>query len=133
MKKDANIKEYARAISKDVRISPFKLRPVVDALRGKRLDVVMALLKIHSMKKVTPIAKTVASAYANMCYKNNDPSLPASTLKVSDIRVDQGKMFKYVKPGAMGRASTIRRRFSHISVVVVRTAQKNNASQKEVL
>jgi len=107
----------AQAITKYVRISPYKLRPFIDVVRGNRLDKAMAWLKTCEVGRVVPIIKTVSSAYANA--KNKLASeAPMQDFIVKEIRVDAGPIFRYHKPGAMGRASIQRKRLSHIHVVV---------------
>lgn len=96
-------------------ISPYKLRPLVDVIRGK--DVVHALswLSTYQMQRVMPIRKMIESAVANA---NNLQGVQPDELKIKEIKVDQGKIHRYFKPGAMGRAAAQRRRFSHMSVVL---------------
>ncbi len=106
-----------RAKSKFIRISPYKLRPIVDSIRGNSLERAVALLKNSSLKRSKPIEKVILSAYANG--KNLDPSISSmNDLVIKDIRVDNGPVIKYYKPGAMGRASIQRKRLSHLQVVL---------------
>ena len=103
------------AKSKYVRVSPYKLRPIIDVIRGKSVLQALAYLKTHMTKRVRPIIKVIDSAYANA--KNRDVDSP-DLLVVKTIFVDQGPVLKYYTPAAMGRASVQRKRLSHITVVL---------------
>ena len=106
----------ARARSKFVRISPYKLRPLVDVIRGNSVGQARAWLQTCAIRRSRPVMKTLMSAYANMQQKDSTVSM--GDVFVKEIRIDNGPIFRYYKPGAMGRASLQRRRLSHIDVVV---------------
>jgi large subunit ribosomal protein L22 len=107
----------AKAISKYIRISPYKLRPYADVIRGKSVEKAYAWLKTCAVKRAEPLLKTLASAYANAKVKN--PNLGGmSEVIVKEVRIDQGPTVKYFKPAAQGRAAPQRKRMSHISVIV---------------
>jgi len=109
----------ARAISKYVRVSPFKLRPIVNVVRGSRVSDALALLKTQCTKRSIPLLKTISAAYYNAV--NNDQAMhntPMNQFIMKEIRVDAGPIVKYYKPGAMGRSQVQRRRLSHVRVVV---------------
>ena len=107
----------ARAISKYIRISPYKLRPYADVIRGYPVDKAYAWLKTCAVKRAQPILKTLVSAYANARFKN--PEIDSmNKVIVKEVRIDQGPIVKYFKPAAMGRAAPQRKRMSHISIVV---------------
>lgn len=103
------------AKSRFVRYSPFKLRSLVDVIRGKNVQFALSFLDTLPLKKSEYVFKTLKSAAANAKHLQN---LEPDQLKISDIRVDHGPSYNYYKPGAMGRANVIKRRFSHISVEV---------------
>jgi large subunit ribosomal protein L22 len=107
----------ASAKTKYVRISPYKLRPIADVIRGKSLVESMAYLRAHMTKRARPILKTLGSAYANVRNLHKEFDSP-ETLVVKKIFVDQGPTLKYYTPAAMGRAAVQRRRLSHITVVL---------------
>lgn len=107
----------ARAISRNVRISPQKLRVYADSVRGKSLGRAVHWLQAQSVKRAIPIAKTLISAYHNALQADSSIS-GMEQLRVKEIRVDQGATVRYFKPGAQGRVSPQRKRFSHISVIV---------------
>lgn len=105
------------AKSKYVRVSPYKLRPLVDAIRGMSLAQSQAYLKTHMTKRVKPILKVLDSAHANAKNLQVEETAPEALL-IKEIFVDQGPVLKYFKPAAMGRASMQRRRLSTITVVL---------------
>ncbi|MBT3828007.1 50S ribosomal protein L22 [bacterium] len=99
-----------------ISFSPYKLRPIVDVIRGKSVSQALAWLSTYQVKRVVPIRKLVESALANAVYAHED--LDVERLIVGEIKVDQGPTRKYFKPGAMGRAMPQKKRTSHISVVL---------------
>lgn len=106
-----------KAISKNVRISPLKLRLYADSVRGRKLDRAVHWLEAQAVKRTVPIAKTLVSAYHNA--KQADSSITdMGQLRIKEIRVDQGSTIRYFKPSAQGRISPQRKRLSHISVIV---------------
>jgi large subunit ribosomal protein L22 len=105
------------AKSRYIRISPYKLRPFADVIRGYSVDKALAWLKTCGIKRARPIAKTLHSAYANA--KNLHPDIESmDKVFIKEIRIDQGPIIKYFKPGAMGRASMQRKRLSHIEITL---------------
>jgi len=107
----------AIAKSKYVRISPFKLRPIINVIRGKSFADSKSFLKVHSTKRVVPIIKVLDSAYANAKDLSSGQISPESIF-VKKIFVDQGPTIEYAKPAAMGRAAVQRKRLSNITVVL---------------
>ncbi len=105
----------AKAIAKFVRISPRKAQQVVDLIRGKQVDEALAILK-HAPRKAAPIVeKVVNSAIANA---ENNHDLSRENLIITDIYANQGPTIKRYRPRAMGRATMIRKRTSHIGVTL---------------
>jgi large subunit ribosomal protein L22 len=109
-----------RAISKYVRISPTKLRPYVDVVRGYTVERALAWLKTCGTQRVIPIEKIISSAFANVKQFQADASMDSFFVKI--IKVDAGPTRKYFKPGAMGRAQPQRKRTSHIEVILEKDA-----------
>jgi large subunit ribosomal protein L22 len=103
------------AIAKYVRISPRKARQVADLIRGKSVKDAKYILKLTPRGAAPIVGKVLASAVAN-AENNNDMS--AEDLYVARAFVDEGPTLKRFKPRAMGRASQIRKRTSHITVSV---------------
>ncbi len=110
-----------------IRISHFKMRPLADVVRGKNVAYALNWLSTCALKKAVPIQKLIQSAAANAKSLQN---LDSNELVVKEIRVDQGPMFRYFKPGAMGRANIYRKRLSHVSVVVEPVMSKENRGSK---
>src|ERR1700752_3916208 len=96
-------------------ISPFKLRPFADVVRGKNVEQAVRWLSTVTIKRSIPIRKLIESAAANAKDLHN---IAMSDLKIADIRIDGGPIHKYYKPGAMGRSNPYRRRLSHASVIL---------------
>ena len=104
-----------RATAKFIRLSPRKVRTVVDLIRGKQFAEAMAILKYTPKRASEVITKVVKSAAANA--EHNQQAVKEE-LFISEIFVDKGPTIKRVKPRAQGRADLIRKRTSHITVVV---------------
>lgn len=106
-----------------VRFSPYKLRLYADVIRGKNVAYALNWLTTCQINRVMPIKKMLQSAAANAKHLKG---LQATDLVIKDIRVDQGPMYKYYRPGAMGRANIYRRRFSHMRVTVENLEHKKD-------
>lgn len=100
---------------KQLRISPRKVRLVVDVIRGLRVDEAMEQLKFTSKRSATPIMKLLSSAVASA---ENDFKLNKDDLYISKIVVDEGPILKRSMPHAMGRAFPILKRTSCITLVL---------------
>ncbi len=105
----------ATAKARFVRVSPTKARRVIDLVRGKSVNDALDILRWAPQAASEPVAKVIASAAANA--QNNDGLDPA-TLVVATVYADEGPTAKRIRPRAQGRAFRIRRRTSHITVVV---------------
>ena len=103
------------AKTKYVRHSPFKLRPLVDMIRGKSVVYALQWLATSDLKRSVPIRKIIESAAANAKQLQN---IEKSDLFLQEICVDQGPTHRYFKPGAMGRSNVQRKRFSHIKLTL---------------
>jgi len=114
----------ARAIAKYVRMSPRKVRLVVDQIRGKGVNDAYAILQFSKKGAAEPVSKTLRSAVANAQYKAQDQGdvLDMDELVVSQIYVDEGPTLRRYRAAAQGRAAPIRKRTSHITVVVDKKA-----------
>ena len=103
------------AIARHVRMSPTKVRRVVDVVRGMDVNEALAVLKFAPQAASDPVYKVVASAAANA---ENTESLRADDLFISQAFVDEGVTLRRIRPRAKGSASRIYKRASHITVVV---------------
>ena len=109
--------EYPSAVAKArfVRVSASKARRVIDLVRGKSVTEALDILRWAPQAASEPVAKVIASAAANA--QNNDGLDPA-TLVVASVYADEGPTAKRIRPRAQGRAYRIRKRTSHITVIV---------------
>jgi large subunit ribosomal protein L22 len=105
----------AVAIARFVHVSPSKARRVIDLVRGKSVADALDILRWAPQAASEPVAKVIASAAANA---QNNNGLDPSTLVVATVYADDGPTAKRIRPRAQGRAFRIRRRTSHITVVV---------------
>jgi large subunit ribosomal protein L22 len=105
----------ARAQAKYVRMTPMKVRRVVDLIRGLPAAEAKAILTFAPQAASEPVGKVLASAVANA---QHNSSLDPGSLVVSEAYVDEGPTLKRFRPRAQGRAYRIRKRTSHITVVV---------------
>ena len=104
-----------KAILRNYRQSPRKVRQVANFIRGKKVSQALSELNLLVKRGSAPLAKLLSSAVANA--KNNS-GVSADNLVVKEIRVNPGIMFKRFMPRAFGRAAPVRKRTSHISVVL---------------
>ena len=106
----------ARAIQKHLRKAPRKVRLVVDAVRGDRVDKALKKLEFTNKATAPDVAKVVKSAAANVRDKFQEARLDNQDLYIKEIFVDEGATLKRIQPQAMGRANQIRKRTCHITV-----------------
>ena len=109
--------EFPSAVAKArfVRVSPTKARRVIDLVRGKSVAEALDILRWAPQAASVPVAKVIASAAANA---QNNNGLDPATLVVATVYADGGPTAKRIRPRAQGGAFRIRRRTSHITVVV---------------
>ncbi|KLU67499.1 MULTISPECIES: 50S ribosomal protein L22 [Desulfosporosinus] len=105
----------AKAVAKYVRISPRKVRQVVNLIRGKKVSDAFAILQFTAKGSSADVTKVLKSAVANA---EHNYDMDTDELIITQICVDEGPTLKRIKPRAMGRADQIRKRTSHITVVV---------------
>lgn len=105
----------AKALAKYVRMSPIKLKPVVDLVRGKDLSEALTILKFTPGKGSELVERVVKSAAANA---ENNHDMNVDSLYVAEIYAHQGPTMKRWRAGAQGRASIILKRSSHIGVTL---------------
>jgi len=123
------VTEYPSAVAKArfVRVSATKARRVIDLVRGKSVDEALHILRWAPQAASEPVAKVIASAAANA---QNNEGLDPSTLVVATVYADEGPTAKRIRPRAQGRAFRIRKRTSHITVVVEsRPSREDRAGQ----
>ncbi|CAL85036.1 50S ribosomal protein L22 [Clostridium botulinum] len=105
----------AKAIVRYVRMSPSKIGVVLDLVRGKDVNEAFAILKYTPKDAAEVIYKALKSAVANA---ENNLNLDVNSLYISEVHVGQGPTLKRYQPHAQGRAFRIRKRTSHLTLVV---------------
>lgn len=108
----------SKAITKYVRLTTKKARYILDTIRGKRVDDALRILKFTEKRGAYFIRKTLESALANAQTKADQSGSDLENLKVKTAMASEGPTLKRFLPRAMGRASRIRKRTSHISIVL---------------
>jgi large subunit ribosomal protein L22 len=104
-----------KAHNKFVRQSPYKVRLVLDLVRGLPVEEAEHVLRLTNRAAATPIVKTLKSAVANA---EHNHALDAEDLIVAEAYADEGPTLRRFKPRARGRATRINKRTSHITIVV---------------
>ncbi len=105
----------AKAIARYVRVSPRKARMVVDLIRGKNVESAREILHFSERAVAEVVEKVLNSAVANAEHNHN---MSTRNLVVKATYVDEGPTLKRIRPRAKGSASRIRKRSSHITVIV---------------
>jgi len=104
-----------RAVIKNTGISARKIRPIIDLIRGKKVEEALNILKFMPTPHTRIISKVVKSAAANA---ENNHQLAISDLRISSIFADDGPVMKRYRARSRGMASPILKRSSHITVIV---------------
>ena len=112
----------ARATARYVRVTPMKARRVIDTVRGKSVEEALDILKYAPQSASEPVYKVVASAAANA---ENNFGLDRNSLVIAQAWADEGPTMRRFRPRGQGRAFHVRKRTSHITVVV--ESQKGSA------
>ncbi|RLB42709.1 MAG: 50S ribosomal protein L22 [Deltaproteobacteria bacterium] len=104
-----------RAIARYVRVSPRKARLVMNEIRGKRVEEALNMLTFAPQKAAGIIKKVVQSAVANA---EQNANVDIDRLYIKRIYADEGPTLKRFRPRALGRATRIRKRTSHLTVIL---------------
>lgn len=107
----------ARAVAKWIRMSPYKVRRVANLIRGKVVNDAINILHFNEASASEPLEKAVRSAVANLI-NNQESKVSPDDLYIKELKIDGGFQLKRFRAASMGRASRIRKRTCHISVVV---------------
>jgi large subunit ribosomal protein L22 len=105
----------AKAIAKNLSVSPKKLRPILDVVRGMPANEALTTLQFLPSPAAADVAKVVRSAVANA---ENNLNLDPEDLRIVSIYADEGIKLRRILPHPRGRAGLIHKRHSHITVVV---------------
>ncbi|WP_054559717.1 50S ribosomal protein L22 [Croceitalea dokdonensis] len=114
----AEKKEMAFAKLNNCPTSPRKMRLVADLVRGKNVEMALAILRFNPKEASRKLEKLLLSAIANWEAKNEDASIEDADLFVKEIRVDSGTMLKRLRPAPQGRAHRIRKRSNHVTMIL---------------
>jgi len=114
----------AKAVQKYLRRSPRKVRLLADQVRGQNFEDAIQLLQYSKRGAAAEVSKVIKSAAANLRDQNQEERIDDSQLYVKTIFVDEGTTLKRIKPAAMGRANPIRKKTSHITVIVARKEEE---------
>jgi len=104
-----------RAVARYVRIPPQKVRLIMDEVRGKKVEEAIRMLTFSPQKGARLLRKLINSAVANA---EANKELDVDSLFIKTIFADEGPMMKRFRPRAMGRATRIRKRMSHLTVIL---------------
>ncbi|MCJ2163059.1 MULTISPECIES: 50S ribosomal protein L22 [unclassified Pseudodesulfovibrio] len=105
----------AKAVAKFIRVSPRKTRIVADIIKGKNVEDALNILRFTPKKSAEILRKVLYSAVSNA---EQMPGVDVDSLIVDTVMVNEGPTWKRIQPRAMGRAYRIRKRTSHITIVV---------------
>lgn len=98
-----------------LRMSPSKVRLVLDEIRGEKVDEAVAILSLSEKVAAEPILKLLNSAIANA---ENNLGMNRDELYVAETYANEGPTLKRIRPRAMGRATRIRKRTSHVTIIL---------------
>lgn len=105
----------AKAVAKFIRVSPRKTRIVAENIKGKGVEDALNILRFTPKKPAQILSKVLYSAISNA---EQMPGVDVDSLIVDSVVVNEGPTWKRIQPRAMGRAYRIRKRTSHITIVV---------------
>jgi len=115
-----------RAIQRTTRQSPYKMRLVIDQIRGKDVNDALSLLafsKKHAAKQIEKVLKSAIANAEHQARESNEP-LDTDSLFVKRAVVNEGPKLKRFMPAAMGRGTPIIKRTSHVEIVVAERSDK---------
>ena len=109
-----------QACHRFARVSPRKVRPLANLIRGKFADEALAILRYQPQRGARMLEKVINSALgsAQDPAQTRGKTVDVDNLVVTDARIDGGPMFKRVRPRARGMAHTIKKRMSHIHITL---------------
>ncbi len=122
-----NEREGTRAVLRHSRMSASKVRQVLDLIRGQDVDRAAEILSLGDREAAVTVGKVLASAVANAVHNDG---LDAEELFVSACYADEGSTLKRWRPRARGRATRIRKRTSHITIIVSRLPDERIARRR---
>ena len=118
----------SKACAKYIRVSPRKTRLVIDLVRGEKVD--RALVILTNLNKGAKVQKLITSAVSNA---KSNPAVSAEQLFISKITADNGPVLKRFRAAAMGRATMIRHRTTHLTVELAQRPAKTVKINKKTV
>jgi large subunit ribosomal protein L22 len=109
-------KLQVRALGKNIRMSPHKVRKVIDQIRGRSYEEALMLLTFMPYKACDPILKVICSAAANA---SHNCGLRKSSLYITEAKIDKGPLLKRFRPRAQGRGFPISKPTCYITIVMM--------------
>ena len=129
----AEKKGVSSAIQRTTRQSPYKMRLVIDQIRGKDVNEALGLLKFSKKHAAVQIAKVLNSAVANAEFKSREgkgnESIDVDTLYIKHAIVNEGPALRRFMPAAQGRATPIRKRTSHVEIILDAREEKKKGNR----
>jgi large subunit ribosomal protein L22 len=119
----------AYAVSKHVGYPPRKVRQLADLVRGAKVDTALTTLRFTKRAASAAVRKTIQSAMHNLVVKHGG-AVSAEDMVVKSIMIDEGRTMYRIRPRAQGRAYRIRKRSSHIKVIVTLLEEKKMSEPK---
>ncbi len=119
----------AYAVSKHVGYPPRKVRQLADLVRGAKVDTALTTLRFTKRAASAAVRKTIQSAMHNLVIKHGG-AVSAEDMVVKSIMIDEGRTMYRIRPRAQGRAYRIRKRSSHIKVIVTLLEEKKMSEPK---
>ena len=108
----------ARAVARQVGVPATKVRQVIDLIRNRPVEEALTILRFSNRAVAKTIEKTLRSAISNAINQDDENPVDADHLIVESVFADEGRDLKRIKPRARGAAHRIRKRHSHITVIV---------------
>lgn len=108
----------AKAVAKYMRTSPLKMRRVINLIKGKNVEEALNILHFSPKRSSQFIEKALQSAVSNFFEAYEGKKITPRDLFIKNIRVDGGPVLRRFRPMSMGRVGRIRRRTSHLTIVI---------------
>ncbi|MBV6479390.1 MAG: 50S ribosomal protein L22 [Ignavibacteria bacterium] len=115
----------ARALKRYIGSSPRKMRLVVDLIRNKRVDEALGILRFTNKNAAKVVEKTLLSAYSNLINKLDSGRLDKNEVIIKEAYVNEGPSMKRILPAPQGRAFRIKKRSSHLTLIVKQLTENN--------
>jgi large subunit ribosomal protein L22 len=120
---EMNLSDEVRAVARYIRMSPLKVRRVLDQIRGRSYQEALMILEFMPYRACQPVLKVLRSAVANAV---NNLDYDRASLVVTTAYADQGPVLKRFRPRAQGRAYQIRKPTCHITVAVAQVFENED-------